>query len=68
MAETSLHPPDDVYGEYATANGFDVSKDGMEPPFEGLPPDPSLGFDLETDVLLVAEIVDVGVLRDVVHP
>jgi hypothetical protein len=38
MSETALQPPDDVYGEYATANGFDESNDGTDTPFADAPP------------------------------
>jgi hypothetical protein len=39
IAETSLQPPDEVYGEYATANGFEESKDGTDTPLRETPPE-----------------------------
>ena len=39
MAETSLQPPDEAYGEYATANGFEGSKDGTDTPLRETPPE-----------------------------
>ena len=39
IADTSLQPPDDVYGEYATANGCEGSNDGTETPLRETPPE-----------------------------
>jgi hypothetical protein len=54
MAETSLHPPDEVYGEYPMPKGLDESKDGTETPFR---PTPIVEF---MELELLAELVDVG--------
>ena len=64
MAGTSLHPPDEVYGEYATANGLDVSNDGTDTPCSEMLPDPA--FDVSVEVLGVTAAAGAGVLSDAV--
>ena len=60
MAETSLQPPDEVYGEYATANGFEESKDGTEAPLRETPPE------LEEEEMAVLDAAAADVLTDTV--
>ena len=66
MAETSLHPPDEVYGEYATANGFDLSNDENNALFNETLLDAT--FDVEIEVLLGVAAVDAGTLSDAMVP
>jgi len=61
MAETVLHPPEEVYGEYAMANGFDESNEGTETPLR----ETSEELD-EEPVAAAAAPVDVGGERDAV--
>jgi len=62
MSETALHPPEEVYGEYAMANGFDESNDGTETPFRATPDE----LDDEEPVEAGAAAVDAGMERDAV--
>jgi len=61
MSETALHPPVEVYGEYAIANGFDESNEGTETPLRATPDE----LDVEP-VAAGALPVDAGVERDAV--
>lgn len=55
-----MQPPDDVYGEYATANGFEESNDGTETPLRETSPE----LEEEAAVLYAAAAVDEDVLTD----
>ena len=66
MAETSLHPPDEVYGEYAMANGFDVSNDGREAPFREMLAEEAFVVAVEVAPRSAKAAVDGGVLGDIV--
>ena len=66
MAETSLHSPDEVYGEYATANGFDVSNEGTEAPLTDTLPDPAVDVAVEVLLVVTEAAVDARVLSGVV--
>ena len=64
MSETALHPPEEVYGEYERANGFDESNDGTETPFRETPDE--LELDEEEPVAAGDTALDDGVERDAV--
>jgi hypothetical protein len=61
MAETVLHPPVEVYGEYAMANGFEESNEGTETPLRATPEELD-----EEPVAAAAAPEDEGVERDAV--